>query len=178
MIAVRRDRARIAGRLGLIVVRVGMDDEPAAHDARRSRRQRDALDRGIELAASALIRLQRRQIARVVIARGRVSMRLGQRIEVSLRAHAVARAAVADFVDVEAVLLVRLQALRVDEQVHLVVANLLEGRFAECVASFRRLKSRSGNERFLRLLRRALTRDYACGGCGDGERIFHFTPPR
>src|SRR5438045_2979146 len=52
-------RAGIAGRLRLIVVRIGVDDEAAADDAIGTRRQRNAGELYIEARAPALVRLER-----------------------------------------------------------------------------------------------------------------------
>src|SRR5688572_33440962 len=99
-----------------------MDDHGAADDAARPGRDADAVDLDVDLGAAALLRLERRQVAGVALRRARPAVRLAERIEVSLGAHAVARAAITGLVDMQAVLLAGLEALDVDDDVHLVAA--------------------------------------------------------
>src|SRR5205814_4498217 len=97
-----------------------MDHEPAADDAVGPGRERNARHLDIEPPAPVLVRLKRRQIARMVLARSGVAMRLAVRVEMPSSAHAVAGAAVAHFMDMEAMLLIGLEALHVHQHVNLV----------------------------------------------------------
>ena len=53
----REARAGVARGLGLVVVRVGVDDEAAADDARRPRRHRDGVELDVDLGAAVLAAL-------------------------------------------------------------------------------------------------------------------------
>jgi hypothetical protein len=70
-------------------------------------------------------------------------VRLAVRVEVALGAHAVARAAIAGLVDVEAVLGAGLEPLREHDDAHL-VADLLERGLAERLAALGWLQCSSG----------------------------------
>src|SRR5688500_6179266 len=87
--------AGVAGGLGLVVVGIGVDDDRAADDARRSRGHGEPVDHGLDPGAPGLVRRERRQVAGVALGAGRMAVRLAVRIEVAAGAHAVARAAVA-----------------------------------------------------------------------------------
>src|SRR5687767_11901588 len=142
-------RAGVAGGLRLVVVRVGVDDQAAADDVARPLADGDRVHGRVELGAAALVGLERRQVAGMALGRLGVAMRLAVRVEVSLGAHAVARAAVAGLVDVETVFRIGLEPLGKDDHAHL-VADLLEGRLAEGLAALGWLQCSSRARRLVR----------------------------
>src|SRR3990172_7760688 len=80
-------RAGVAGRLGLVIVGSGVDDEAAADDARRPGRNGNDVDIGLDLGPAALVRLERRQVAGMTVRAAVMAVRLAVRIEVPLGAH-------------------------------------------------------------------------------------------
>ena len=100
-------RARVAGRLRRVVVRADVNDERLAGELARA--AGEAANATVDRRDAGAVGPQRRQVAGVVLA-ARRPVRLAARVEVAARAHRVAARAVAFLVDVEAVLLVGLQA--------------------------------------------------------------------
>src|SRR3989454_7191443 len=130
----REARAGVTGRLCLVVVRVGVDDEAAPDDAGRPRRHRDDVEIGLERGVAVQVGLEDGHVAGVALGRARMTVRLAERIEVPLGAHAVARAAVAGLVDVKAVLASRRETGNLRDHKYF-VAYLAEGRLAGCIAA-------------------------------------------
>src|SRR3954470_12664975 len=95
-------RARIAGGLCLVVIRPGMHDETASDDARRARIHRHHVEHRVEVRLAARIGLDRRHVAGMTLRARVMRVLLAERIEMTLGAHAVAGAAVAGFMDMEA----------------------------------------------------------------------------
>src|SRR5688572_18311626 len=83
----------------------------------------------------------------------RVPVRFAMRIEVTLGAHPIARAAVAGLVDMESMLGARLEVLREHHRTDFSAGGRLEGRLGERLVALGRLQSGAG-ARFLRRLLR------------------------
>src|SRR5688572_8512987 len=94
-------------------------------------------------------------------------------IEMALGAHAVARAAISDLVDVQAVLLAGPETLHEYDDSHL-VAYLLESGFAERLVTLGCLQL---GRRTQRLLGRRLAGGKQDGGSGGGQHRFHLESP-
>ena len=60
-------RPRVAGRLSLVVVGVGVNDEAAADYAGRSGRHGDGVEFNVDLSATILAGFERRQIASMTL---------------------------------------------------------------------------------------------------------------
>ena len=97
-----------------------MDDQAAPDHARRTRRYADDVEVGRHAGIAGAVGLEARQVAGVALGRARVRVRLAVGIEVALGAHAVARAAVAGLVYVEAELAVGPEACNPGAHAHLV----------------------------------------------------------
>src|SRR5207247_9406088 len=98
-----------------------------------------------ERRVAVVVGLERKHIPGVPVRRGRMRVRLSERVEMPSRAHAVARAAIALLVDVEAVLLPGLEAADIRNELDL-VALLGEGGRAFYAAVLVRLQRRFAGE--------------------------------
>ena len=128
----------IAGRLGLVIIRTGVDDKTAADDAGRPGPNGNDVKIGDDLGAAPLVGLECRQIAGMAYAAGGMAMHRPVWIEMPFGAHAVTRTAIANFMDVQSVLLPRLEALHEYRDLNL-VANLLESRLTKSLVALGRL---------------------------------------
>src|SRR6185503_4822829 len=121
-------RSRVSGGLRRVVVRIAVDDETLADEIMGTAHERDTLQREAHAGVAITVGHERGHVA--VVVRGTLramGFRVG--IEVPAGAHAIARAAVALLVHVEAVLRAGLQARYVRIHAH-GVAVLGEGDLA------------------------------------------------
>src|SRR5260221_7726747 len=164
-------RRGVAGGLRLVVVGARVDDQAAADDARRAGCHGHDVERGVDARVAAGIGLERRHVAGVALRCRIMRVRLAERVEVAFGAHAIARAAIAGLVDVEAVLLSRVQAADVGDHVNLVAGLRERGGTARRVSLGRlqfRARARSRQPHALA--------SRACDRKADEQRESHFLP--
>src|SRR5258708_38658987 len=135
-------RPGIAGGLGLVVVGVAMDDEAAADEVGARAADGNAFELERRRGVAIGVRHQAGHVTRMMIAALR-AVRLAGGIEMPAGAHAIARAAIALLVHVEAMLGARLQSGDVGAHADL-VAVLREGHRSPRGVSGRRLEGRYG----------------------------------
>ena len=80
--------ARIAGRIGLEIVGVGMHDQTATDDAIGTFADRDAIDRQCQRCLAVFVRREIAEVTRVAVRCVRRAVLFRERIEVAAGAHA------------------------------------------------------------------------------------------